>query len=130
MIERCPRSICVKNRKETFELLNLSGFLRTLIKLSVFRLFMQFLLLGTGGFLFAHSVFLRAVYSDYIPCTVKESPVSLWFSHGAEIFGIHSHFLELRMLPPLVSNDSSGIRFPLARVPLSLYGQLVQSSHS
>lgn len=91
---------------------------------------MQFLLLGTGGFLFAHSVFLRAVYSDYIPCTVKESPVSLWFSHGAEIFGIHSHFLELRMLPPLVSSDSSGIRFPLARVPLSLYGQLVQSSHS
>lgn len=29
-----------------------------------------------------HSVFLRAAYSDYIPCTVKESPVLLSFSHN------------------------------------------------
>ena len=112
MIERCPRFICVKNRKESFELLILSNFLRTLIKLPIFRLFMRFLLLEIGGFLFAHSVFLHATYSNYIPYTIKESPVSLWFSHEAEIFGIHSHFLELRMLPPLVSSDSSGIRFP------------------
>ena len=67
MIERCPRSICVKNQKESFELLNLSGFLRTLIELPVFCLFMQFLLLEIGGFLFAHSVFLHTTYSDYIP---------------------------------------------------------------
>ena len=73
---------------------------------------MRFLLLEIGGFLFAHSVFLHATYSNYIPYTIKESPVSLWFSHETEIFGIHSHFLELRMLPPLVSSDSSGIRFP------------------
>ena len=112
MIERCPRFICVKNRKESFELLILSNFLRTLIKLSVFCLFMRSLLLGTDGFLFAHSGFLHAVYLDYIPCTAKESPVSLWFSHGAEIFEIHSHFLELRMLPPLVSSDSFDIRSP------------------
>ena len=112
MIERCPRFICVKKRKESFELLILSNFLRTLIKLPVFRLFMRFLLLEIGGFLFAHSVFLHATYSNYIPYTIKESPVSLWFSHETEIFGIHSHFLELRMLPPLVSSDSSGIRFP------------------
>ena len=73
---------------------------------------MRFLLLEIGGFLFAHSVFLHATYSNYIPYTIKEFPVSLWFSHEAEIFGIHSYFLELRMLPPLVSSDSSGIRFP------------------
>ena len=112
MIERYPRSICEKNRKESFELLGSFRFFAYFNKAISFSPFMRFLLLGTGGFLFAHSGFLRAVYLDYIPCTAKESPVSLWFSHGAEIFRIHSHFLELRMLPPLVSSDSSGIRFP------------------
>ena len=58
------------------------------------------------------AVFLHATYSDYILYTTKESPVSLWFSYEVEIFGIHSHFLELRMRPPLVSSDSSAIRFP------------------
>lgn len=50
---------------------------------------MRFLLLEIGGFLFVHSVFLHATYSDYIPYTIKESPVSLWFSHEAEIFIAH-----------------------------------------
>ena len=54
----------------------------------------------------------KTLITHYIPYTIKEFPVSLWFSHEAEIFGIHSYFLELRMLPPLVSSDSSGIRFP------------------
>ena len=40
MIERRPRSICVKNRKESFELLNLSGFFAHFNKAIVFFAFL------------------------------------------------------------------------------------------
>ena len=55
------------------------------------------------------SGFLRAAYWDYIPYTVILSPVLPWFFHGVEIFGIHNHFLEPQMPPPLESSGSSDI---------------------
>ena len=77
-----------------------SDFLRTLIRRLFLWAVMQFLSMETDDFLSAHSVFWRAVYWDYIPYTAEESPVLLWFFREAEIFGIHNHFLGLRMLLP------------------------------
>ena len=69
-------------------------------------------LLQTYIFRSVHSGSWHEVYSGYIPCTVKESPVLPWFFREAGISGTHSHFSELQMRLPPESNGSFGTEFP------------------
>lgn len=66
-------------------------FCRTLIKPLGFPFFYA-LFIKTDASLSAHFESWHAVYSDYIPDTIKESPALLSVFLSVEIFGIDNHF--------------------------------------
>ena len=109
MIERYPRSISTKKVQRFLVSRKYAGFWAYFNNASCFNGFKLSLSLQTDDFLSVLFVFFHAVYWCYTLCRAKESQVFPLFSHGAEIFGIHSHFSGHQMHLLLEWNGSSDI---------------------